>query len=783
MSVWLVVALLVGWMTWNQQARIGRILRITALPEWSVDAPQAAGGSPTGYERAWRRLILPEHNYRSYQWIAMAQQMQAEGSWRIRHVAGENAPQGRESNLAAPYGWWLGALAGIDDALTGQPAGSAVERAALYADPLLQVLFMLAAAVLAARLIGVGSAGLLMVGFALWFPLAGNFLGGSPDDRVLLLGVNLLGLVALAAGLRRGGAAEAQGSGRIFVFAGACGGIGLWVDAPHQVMLLAGLLVGAAVQRLASRHGAATAAEKDSEGRPWRWWGLGGATVSLLGYLVEYAPDRMSFRLEANHPLYALAWYATGELLARGTVPGASVRGLKVIAGWIGAGVALLALPVALITGDGLMPWELDPQAKQLSVIGQYGATGLPLVAAMLPVLLAGVSAALAWRRRDGGILLLAGPVVVLMGLAAWQPAWASLLQVAALVLLVGSVPAKASTRWTWAAALVAVPGMALLFQAPASGREDTLTESELVGLIERDFAHRLSQWGQGRELVVLAPPEMTGALNHYAGIRGLGTFAWENRAGLTAAARIASATSPDEAFELVNQRGVTHIVMPGWDSFLDDYAGLGRAAKTGAAGENSFVAALHRWEQPEWLRPRAYQIPHVSGFEGQGLTMFEVVDPQDGPSAMSRMAEYFVETGQLERAARARQVLKRYPGHVGALAAMAKVDAARQDSGAFGETMAELMPLVEAGSGRALAWDRRVSLAVVLATARKTDAAREQLEQCLRQATEARLRSLSAQSLFQLLILAKRQGLDFPSPEMARVALELLPPEARGRL
>src|SRR5690606_7130540 len=145
------------------------------------------------------------------------------------------------------------------------------------------------------------------------------------------------------------------------------------------------------------------------------------------------------------------------------------------------------------------------------------------------------------------------------------------------------------------------------------------LAESELVGLIARDLAHTLSHQADGQPLTVLAPPEITSALHYYAGLRGLGTFAWENRDGLTAAARMASATSPEEAQQLVELRGVTHIVMPAWDRFLDDYAGLGRAGRTeAAAAQNSFVAAIHRWEQPGWLWPRAYEIPAIAGFEGQ---------------------------------------------------------------------------------------------------------------------------------------------------------------------
>ncbi|MFZ5495657.1 MAG: hypothetical protein ACOZE5_10030 [Verrucomicrobiota bacterium] len=790
-TLWILLVAAVVWTMLNDRARIRRIGRVTGLPEWSVDAPKADPASPTGYAGGWRRLILPEHNYRSFLWIAQTQRMLAEGSWRVRHIDYENAPQGRASNLPSPYAWWLAALAQADHVLTGQPAGIAVERAALYADPLLHLLLLAGASWLAWCWLGAGSAVWPVLGGAAWFPLAGNFLPGAPDSEGLLVGVTLLGLIALLAGWKSEAPAEAE---RRLALAGACGGFGLWLDAPTQIALVPGLLAGALLLRFIPRAGAAGLGAGGPPPKAWRLWGLGGALVALTGYLVEYAPGDLRLRLETNHPLYALAWLGAGELLAWLNSAGAAA-GWKGRLGWLPALMTVLALPSGFVTGDSLLPWQLKPDPGRISVLNNLGAEhlfawigrdgiSLPLVAALLPAALTAGAAGLALRRgARGAAVLLAGPWVVLLLLAAWQPCWWSLWQVATLAWLLAAGPTGAG--WVAAGLSVAIPGLAVLFQPRAVAASDSLSESELVGVIERDLAHSLSRQRADGRLLALAPPEMTAALHFYAGVRGLGTLAWENREGLSAAARIASATSPEEAFHLVGQRGVTHLIMPAWDGFLDDYAGLGRAGKTGAtAAQNSLVAAIHRWEQPGWLRPRAYQIPPIAGFEEQRIEVFEVVDEQDAPGAMSRMAEFFVETGRLELAAAARQSLQRYPAHLGALVATAKVDAARREGAAFAGTVARLMPLLEAGGARrALPWDRRVSLAVVLATAHKETEAREQLEHCLREATEERLRSLPTQALFQLLTLARRRGLEFPSAQLGALALELLPPEARGRL
>jgi hypothetical protein len=181
LSVWLLLLGCAGWLGWSHYARTARIEQITALPEWSVDAPVVQADSPTGYAHGWRRLILPESDYAGGQQIIRAQRVLAEGTWVNRQIAYENAPHGRVSQHASPGSWWLAALARADQAITGTPAGIAVERAALCADPLLHGLLLFVAWLVVRRSLGVISAALVVLALSAMFPFAGNFLAGRRD--------------------------------------------------------------------------------------------------------------------------------------------------------------------------------------------------------------------------------------------------------------------------------------------------------------------------------------------------------------------------------------------------------------------------------------------------------------------------------------------------------------------------------------------------------------------------------------------------------------------------
>jgi hypothetical protein len=92
LAVVALVALLQGF-RWH------RVAELTALPEWSVDAPARQASSPTGYAAGRRQLIVDDPAGQSQQWIAQSQQMLAEKRWRIPRVDYDNAPLGRPNHF------------------------------------------------------------------------------------------------------------------------------------------------------------------------------------------------------------------------------------------------------------------------------------------------------------------------------------------------------------------------------------------------------------------------------------------------------------------------------------------------------------------------------------------------------------------------------------------------------------------------------------------------------------------------------------------------------------
>ena len=275
----------------------------------------------------------------------------------------------------------------------------------------------------------------------------------------------------------------------------------------------------------------------------------------------------------------------------------------------------------------------------------------------------------------------------------------------------------------------------------------------------------------------MLAPPNESTALCYYGGMRGIGTLSWENREGVAAAVRILSAPSAQEAKELIDQREITHLVVLSWDSYFDEYARAG----TGQI-EGSFLNDLRSWKLPLWLRPMAYQLPAIAGFEGQSVTLYEVVEDQNEATALGRIAEYFVEMGEMEKAVSIAQALRRFPGDFGAWVARAEVELARGDEAGFAVSLKLLQSRLATKNAPALPWDLRVSLGVVLAKAKQTTLARDQLRLCLESADEKKLRALTTGSLYRLIVLGRAFDLTF-DPKLRASALELLPNDLRERL
>jgi hypothetical protein len=411
--------------------------------------------------------------------------------------------------------------------------------------------------------------------------------------------------------------------------------------------------------------------------------------------------------------------------------------------------------------------------------------------ATALPLLFIIPAAVLLWPRmadasRRVPIALALGPVLAALGFAFRQISWWNGVDASLIALAVAAAAALgASPRPRLVAALAAalaavalLPGAVQLWPSADAHIGEGLSETEVVGLVERDMAYWLqSHVGQG-QAVVVAPPNQTTTLYYYGGIKGLATLGWEDRDGFQSAVRILSATTPEEAQELIGLHGVTHLIIPSWDPFMDAYAQIG----SGQVG-GTFLDRLHQWNLPRWIKPVPYLVPTIAGFEGQSAIVLEVVDEQDDATALSRIAEYFVDMGQLELATKAAGGLRRFPADLGALLARAQVQTATSDNEEFTRTVDLLIRRISAGADRDLQWDQRVGLAIVLAQAHHVELARPQLKQCLGEVDADKLRSLSTTLLYRFQVLSKALNLGIQSPSLRALSLNLLPPDLRSRV
>jgi hypothetical protein len=806
--VWALIPLLAGcFLLWIDYLRVQRVEYATDLVAEALK-PDAA--SPTGYAGGARALIIPEHNNASYHWIVQTQQMFSAREWRVRHVDYDNAPFGRAVESPSPYRWWLGLVAWGDHMVSGRPLGLSVERAALFADPLLHILLLAAGTVFVAWHAGRFAAALFSAAFAALYPFAAWFVPGAPDDGGLALAGVVCSLLPLLAGVRAlesVGGATAVRSRRWFFCAGVMGGFGLWFSAASQVPVIVGVALGGLLAVWAEWGRAPELPVEPPATPPWRAWAVGGATTVLAACLIDYFPDYLgTWQLQVIHPLYGLAWLGLGALVAQAAAWGQ--RG-KLSVSWGGIVVSVLA--VAAVTALPVVMWKTKNEGFLARSVSSYRLMKLPggpvdknlwgwmlrsgitreLWITALPLLLVLPAGWMIFRRsisprRRAVVAIALGPVLVATGFAGWHLSGWSLLDGAVVVLLVACVGGSEATpgwrtgRWAWSGSLAAVVGLGLA-QVLGSGPMDVkggLSMPELTGLIERDLARWLAKHAGPGGALVLAPPNQTTTLYYYGGLRGLGTPVRENQDGVWAAIRMLSASTPDEAKELIDRRGVTHIVIPSWDPFLDEYARIGMGQL-----EGTFLSRLHFWRLPPWLRPVPYQLPVVKGFEGQSVAILEVVEDQEDAAALSRLAEYFVEMGQLELADSVGQALRRFPADLGALVARAQVELAHNDAEAFARSVELVRPRLTGGGDRGLLWDRRASLAVVLARGKHADLAREQVRRCLADADESKVRSLSTLSLYRLLVLAKAFDLQISDPRLRDLARELLPDDLRIRL
>ncbi|MGK0237222.1 MAG: hypothetical protein ACI92G_000680 [Candidatus Pelagisphaera sp.] len=788
---------------WNHTASISHATYVSDLAGGSDIAIDAE--SPTGYESGFRKLVVPERNAASFQWIMQVQEMFENGSLLLKHVDYDNAPDGRSVRTSSLYRWWLGGVAWVDHMISGNPIGVSVERAALAADPIAQMLFLLLTAIFISRYFSGGSAALFSIGFVSIFPLGTAFASGQPGDSTFILMCSIWSVLPLVAGISNSMSEPSDVANKslrkLFLTGGFIGGIGMWIGVSGILPLLIGIVIaGGSVDFLNRRK---STSGSPSAPLPWRLWAIAGASATLVAWLIDRSPlffEAVSWQSDFVHPLYALAWLGAGEILESLNLRGKTVSKRKKIILSI-AGLAIIGLAYTIIFHGSVEGWSIDPVSTQLTrlpidpgatSIGNWkaqGGGGAMLLATLIPagLLVVGIFALMHLGKstlETKKIAIVLGPLLFALGLATTQLGWwnqAGGLALALAAVLFSTTQLSHALRWVCGGLVLfaSAIGASFVFSGNDEQSLQTVDRTELETLMERHLAQWLALRGEDSGEVAFAPPNVSVSLAYFGGLRGLGTPYPENVEGFSVGVRLSAASTADEARALATGRELSLIVHPSWDPFLEEYARIG----SNDPG-NSFIAMLNRWQAPRWLEPVAYRLPNVKGFEDQWVTIFQSVEVQDNTSAIGRLVEYFLDSGRGSMASKAQNALEtNFPDELVTHITASEVAMALGDRSAFTRSVDSIVQSLESGNDFYLTWEFRVSMTLMLANGNRIAEMKTQLERTLVEANLSAVRRLSTTTLGKLLHLAKALNQEFSDPELKQYALSLLPAELQEGL
>lgn len=753
---------------------------VAKLSREGSPAPERDATSPTGYVLGQRHFLGSHQRGETYRWIAATQELIASGPWANPTYDADTLPQGRPQLLPRVYAAWLAALSWVGHVLTGEPLARTVEQVALWEPVLVHaVAFMVVVTVMWVRF-GAASAGVAGIFLALFPPFSRQFLPGTLTTETWAL---LFATAAMALALPP--PATGRAARPISVLSAGLAGLALWLDPAYGFPAVL-ILAAAGVFLFLGRQGA----------QSWIGWSVTGAVLTTIAWLIDQSPWSLAAgELRYVHPLYALAWLGIGlGLDGWQHLRAADRRRAWCVAEIIAAGALVAALAFAQLH-NGYKGWlytsasmrrltgldETLAFATILDWLVEVSLAEIMLVAA--PSLLALGMLAMAFRRKSGtrdesrATLLLAA--ILLAGVLAFSLFRIRWFVIASLIAL--PVIACGAARATTACRQVTLSLAAVLLFGlfawgkvlPASlqrpGGASPARGPDLEALIYRHFAHWLATHNPGQRVAVLAPPELSDAIIFHGGCRAVMSTAWESYPGQVAASRILSASEASEAEAVLQSLGLTHVILPSWDPVLPLLV-----QQPDVAGKDTLYARLQHWLHPPYLRAIPYRLPPVPGYLDQKLPVFKVVPPQDEGLSLSRLAEYFLEMDRPEPAGLAAKALAQsFPHDPNAAIARALVYEQAKNTAGFARELDRLAADVAAGRIPAL-WDRRVQRAIVLAIGGRHDLARAEIVACLAAASEESLFDLTPLQAHRLRTLARSYDAEFPSPELAQLALSL---------
>ena len=355
---------------------------------------------------------------------------------------------------------------------------------------------------------------------------------------------------------------------RWFIAAGIAGGMGFWLQASIQLILVAGTLGALFLQSIFPDPA------DDDMPRLWRAWaGAGRLAAGLLpaiatAALVVFGGERF-FLLSA--PLLRRIHAQIGEFAPLlGFFKGTEATSLLYLFG---------LLPFVALGAFPLLRFRNVPVSAKNNL-------GLALVPALLAAILC-----LRHMRYAG-----------LLGIALLSVA------VAALLALDGAGFRRGKAAVLAALAIGCGIGLAMEFRLARNAWNHPLSQSLLRGqIIWRDIARELAELPGFPGSRVVCGFDEAPALQFYAGVATTGGFYWENAAGLRAATDFFSSLDDAAARRLLQDRGISWVVLDGRPQNVASwhFNRHGDVADAGVRASLAFRLAT-RTGVPPWLE----QIP-----------------------------------------------------------------------------------------------------------------------------------------------------------------------------
>ncbi len=627
-------------------------------------------------------------------WVRHALALLEGSDIRLRHTTIDNAPVGREVHWNSAWAWCIAGAGWLQHLITGQPLEQAVEKATVWLNPLTELILMIFLSAWATKRGGL-IVGLLIVGAIVSNDRIYEGFFPSYVDHHGLLTMSVFGLV-LGAVFTGGGWWQSnerqtprilpnslQTAREAAVFSAICGAFGLWVSAASVIppIALVGIsaLVATVLQgRTAVTHGASF------DPQVWRIWGRVGAASSFIFYLLEYFPQYLSFHLEPNHPLHAIAWLAGGELIADLSERWLAVREKR----WTNLGqlvwpvVMIGMVPVVALIGGSRVFAILDPFMSHLH--SDYIQEFLPIwrtfrsfsdsaffqTAGLGSVPIIAAIATLTFQRRESPIVLLYTTIAAssLLLMAIWQSRWllnatGAQLCLAIVVLATWMVNCRPITRWI--AVLIVIgalmaPSVVQRYRGMVTAvKNKQVSPSDANMALNRDLAAVLRASQPQGDITLLTSPNSSTGIGYFGRFKSLGTLYWENTEGLKSAARIFSAQSEEEAAKLIKAHKITHIALISQENFIEQYFRLlYPKAKDDEIRRCFGLRILADKVVPQWLEMIPYQVPDDLVQLKPIVMLFKVNFGQTLPEALYNIALSQIASGAVNEGERAMFVI-----------------------------------------------------------------------------------------------------------------------------